>query len=128
MFNNLTALTLTHALCVDPADTAAATSAYIDVRGYEGQIGVIVHNGTIGAGGTLTPTFLTATDGSATGEAAVVPLGGALTARSTSNDPLIEMAVFNVEQLKGYLKIVGTVATDAGPVSYSIIGKKKYAG
>lgn len=124
----LSGLTTTIMLAVDPADTAAGTSGWVDVRGYEGQIGVIVANGTIGAGGTVTPTFETATDGSGTGNAAVVPVNGALTARTTSNDPLAEMAVFDVSQLKGYLKCIGTVATDAGPLSYVIIGQKKYPG
>lgn len=123
----LSACTATNILAaIDAADTAAATSAYIDVRGYEGQVGVIVNAGIADAG-SLTVTFLTATDGSATGEAAIVPVGGALTVMTTSNDPLTQLAVFDVTQLKGYLKVVGTVATGGVLVGYTLIGQKKYA-
>jgi len=123
----LDSLTAIYALATDPADTAAATSGYIDVRGFEGQIGVVITNGTIGAGGSVTWTFLTATDGSATGEVAITPVNGTPTVATPSNDPLTQIAVFDATQLKGFLKVVGTVATDAGPLAYTIIGVKKYA-
>jgi len=120
-------LTPIYLLGVDPADTAAATSAYVDVRGYEGQIGVVITNGTIGAGGSVTWTFLTASDSGGTGEASVTPISGTPTVASTSNDPLTQIAVFDCTQLAGFLKVVGTVATDAGPLTYTVIGVKKYA-
>jgi hypothetical protein len=120
-------LVITHALATDPVDTTAATSAYIDVNGYEGQVGVSIHNGIIGAGGSVTWTFLTAVDDEGTGEAGVVPVGGALTVANEANEPLAQMAVFDSTQLKGFLKVVGTVATDAGPLTYTIIGQKKYS-
>ena len=127
MLRNLGAWTITHALAVDPADTAAATSAYIDVGGYEGQIGVVVHNGIIGTNGSVAYTFLTASDDEGTGEAAVVPVNGALTTANEANEPLAQIAVFDVTQLKGFLKVVGTVTTDSGPTTYTILGEKKYA-
>lgn len=111
---------------VSAADTAAATSAYVDVTDFEGQLAVIIDVGVVAAG-SLTVTFLTATDGSATGEAAIVPVGGALTAITTSNDPLVQVAVFDCTQLKGFLKVVGTVVTGAVLVSYTAFGIKKYA-
>jgi hypothetical protein len=113
---------------IDAADTAAATSAYADgdVRGFEGQLAVIVQTGIADAG-SITYTFLTATDASATGEAAVVPINGALTVVTTSNDPLTQVAVFDCTQLKGFLKVVGTVATGGVLVSYTAFGLKKYA-
>lgn len=123
----LDALTATYALATDPADTAAATSGYIDVSGYEGQLGVVLTNGTIGAGGSVTWTFLTATDSGGNGEASVSPISGTPTVATPSNDPLSQIAVFDCTQLKGFLKVVGTVATDAGPLAYTIIGLKKYA-
>jgi hypothetical protein len=111
---------------IDAADTAAATSAYVDVTDFEGQLAVIVQAGIADAG-SLTVTFLTATDGSATGEAAIVPISGALTVVTTSNDPLTQVAVFDCTQLKGFLKVVGTVATGGVLVSYVAFGLKKYA-
>ncbi len=127
MLTNLTGLTATHMLAVDPADTAAATSAYIDVRGYEGQVFVSIHNGIIGAGGSVAYTFLTATNSQAANEAAVTPLNGAMTTATESNEPLAQFAVFDASQLKGFLKVVGTVTTDSGPTTYTFYGRKKYA-
>lgn len=109
------------------ANTAAATSAYVDVRGFEGQIAVVVDTGIL-VDGTATYTFDTATDSGATGTAAVVPLGGALTVVTTSNDPLLQIAVFDCTQLKGFLRIVGTKsAAGAFQVGANVIGLKKYA-
>jgi hypothetical protein len=122
----LTPLSLLNA--VDAANTAAATSAYVAVTGYEGQVAVVVDVGVIDDG-SLTVTFLTASAGDGTGEASIVPVGGALTAITTSNDVATYVAVFNVSQLLGYLKVVGTKASAGGVlVSYSLIGRKKYLG
>lgn len=123
---NISSLTPKLALAVDPADTTAATSAYIDVKGYEGQVGVSISNGIIGAGGSVTWTFKTATTSQGAGEADVTPISGTPTVASESNEPLTQMVVFNATQLKGYLKVIGTVATDAGPLTYTILGMKKY--
>jgi hypothetical protein len=124
---NISALKPTVALAVDPADTTAATSAYIDVKGYEGQVGVVISNGVIGSGGSVTWTFKTATTSQGAGEADVTPISGTPTVASEANEPLTQICVFNASQLKGYLKVIGTVATDAGPLTYTIIGMKKYA-
>jgi hypothetical protein len=110
---------------LDAANTAAATSAYVQVAGYEGQVEVHVNVGVIDDG-SLTVTFLTASDGSGTGEAAVVPINGALTAITTSNDNDAYIAIFDVNQLKGYLKVVGTKASAGGVlVGYHLVGRKK---
>jgi hypothetical protein len=122
---SLTAVTLLAA--VDAANTAAATSAYVDVRGFEGQIAVILDTGILDDG-TVTYTFDTATDSGATGTAAVVPITGAPTVVTTSNDPLVQIAVFEATQLKGFLRVVGTKASAGGVlVSYTAVGIKKYA-
>jgi hypothetical protein len=125
---NLDSLTATLALAVDPADTAAATSAFIDVQGYEGQIMVGVTNGIIGAGGSVTWTFATAVDDEGTSPTTIVPVSGALDVASEANgDANAQLAVFDVSQLEGFLSVIGTVATDAGPLTYTIYGQKKYA-
>jgi len=120
-------LTFTRARSVDPADTAAATSAYIDMRGYEGQIACTITNGIIGAGGSVVYTFLTATNDQGSGEAALTPIGGALATANEANEPLCQTAVFDATQCKGYIKVVGTVTTDSGPTTYVFSGLKKYA-
>lgn len=124
---NISVLSPKLALAVDPADTNGATSAYIDVKGYEGQVGVVISNGVIGSGGSVTWTFLTATTSQGSGEAPVTPISGTPTVASEANEPLTQIVVFNASQLKGYLKVVGTVETDAGPLTYTIIGMKKYS-
>jgi hypothetical protein len=123
----LDSLTATLALATDPADTAAATSTFKDVQGYEGQIAVVISNGIIGAGGSVTWTFATSTVDEGTSPTTIVPVGGALAVANEANEPLTQIAVFDVSQLKGFLSIIGTVATDAGPLTYTIIGQKKYA-
>lgn len=123
----LDSLVATLALAVDPADTAAASSAFVDVQGYEGQVAVVISNGIIGAGGSVTWTFQTSTVDEGTSPATIVPVGGALAVANEANEPLTQIAVFDVSQLQGFLKVIGTVATDAGPLTYTIIGRKKYA-
>jgi hypothetical protein len=109
---------------VSAANTAAATSAWTQVTGYEGVIGVLINIGIIT--GTIDFTFATATDGSGTGSAAIVPLGGALTQITTSNDDGTPyLALFDSRALKGYLQVIGTIATGPALVSYTIIGRKK---
>jgi hypothetical protein len=125
IFESITGVTLLAS--ASAANTAAATSAYVDVRGFEGQIAVIVDTGIL-VDGTVTYTFDTATDASATGTAAVVPVNGALTVVTTSNDPLVQIATFDCTQLKGFLRIVGTKsAAGAFQLGVTVVGLKKYA-
>lgn len=124
---HIAALTAKVALApVDVTNTASGTSAFIDVTGYEGQLGVLIVSATIGSGGTATYTFQTATDDEGTGVATITPVATPVVA-SEANDPLVQICTFNTTQLKGFLKVIGTVETDAGLSSYLIIGQKKYA-
>jgi len=124
---NLSGYRATRLLSIDPTDTAGATSPFVDVTGYEGQIAVIITNGIIGAGGSVTWTFATSTVDEGTSPTTIVPVGGALAVANEGNEPLVQVAVFNVSQLKGFLSVIGTVATDAGPLTYVVFGQKKYA-
>jgi len=110
--------------CVSAANTAAATSGWIQVSGYEGIIALVINTGIIT--GTITYTFNTATDGSGTGSAGITPLGGALTQVTTSNDDDVPyIALFDSRALKGYIQVVGTIVTGPALVSYSLLGRKK---
>lgn len=111
---------------VSAADTAAATSAFVEIPDSEGQVAVVVATGAVAAG-SITYTFQTASDVGGTGVATIVPLGGALTAVTTSNDPLCQVAVFDATQLKGWLKVIGTVVTGAVLVNYTAFSIPKYA-
>jgi hypothetical protein len=123
--SQLTALSAVKVLnSVSAANTAAATSGWIAVTEYTGHIAVVINTGIIT--GTIDYTFKTATDGSGTGEAALVPLGGALAQVTTSNDdgtPYI--AVFDTRKLLGYIQVIGTIATGPAVISYQLIGRKK---
>lgn len=109
---------------VSAANTAAATSAWTAVTGYEGEVAVIIGVGIIT--GTLDITFSTNTSGSDTGATAVVPKGGAIAQITTSNDDVVHIAVFDSTQLRGHLKVVGTVGTGPALIHYSLLGRTKY--
>lgn len=111
---------------VSAADTAAASSAFVEIPDSEGQVAVLVQTGAVAAG-SITYTFQTASDVGGTGAATIVPIGGALTAVTTSNDPLTQVAIFDPAQLKGWLKVIGTVVTGAVLVSYTVFSIPKYA-
>lgn len=124
--NQMAALSATKVLnAVDAANTAAATSPWVAVSNFDGEIAILISTGILDAG-SITYTFATATDGSGTGSAAIVPEGGALTQVTTSNDdgdP--QIAVFDARKLKGYIQVIGTVVTGGALVSYTLVGRKK---
>jgi hypothetical protein len=110
---------------VSAAATANATSAWVDVRGYEGDVQLTINTGAIT--GTVTYTFQTATDSSGTGARTIVPNEGALTVVTTSNDdPNCQKATFEARNLDGFIKGTGTIVTGPALVAYSLTGRKKY--
>ena len=120
------ALTRTKMLAaVSAANTAAASSAYIDVRGYEGQVSVEISQGIVV--GTVDYTFSTNDAANSSGATLIVPLGGALAQITTSNDDAHYTAVFDAKQLRGYLSVVATVVTGPSIASLTFVGRKKYA-
>lgn len=123
--SQITALSAVKVLnSVSAANTAAATSGWIQVSNYEGLIGLLLSTGIIT--GTITYTFETATDGSGTGAAAITPLGGALTQLTTSNDDGTPyLALFDTRKLTGYIRVIGTIVTGPALISYTILGRLK---
>lgn len=123
---NMEALTVTEILnSVSCANTAAATSAAIDVRGYEGQIMVVISVGVIT--GTVDFTFEDADNSGFTGNAAITPVGGAIAQITTSNDDAVYVAVFPATQPRGWIKVIGTIGTGPALLSYTLVGLKKNA-
>ena len=106
-------------------DTAAFTSAWIDVRGAEGDLMVLLNVGTVTAG-SVAPVIETASDGSATGLAEITPNEGAFTTVTTSNDPLMEKRTFDARNSKGFIRIKGTVTTGPVDASATLFHRKKY--
>jgi len=107
------------------ANTAAATSAWIDVRKYEGDL-VVVSNAGIVTAGSLTPTIEDATDGSGTGAATVTPTEGAFTAVTTANDPLHEKRTIPAGAVRGWIRYVGTIVTGPAQIGASLLAHPKY--
>lgn len=107
------------------ANTAAATSAWIDVRKYEGDLVIVSQVGTVTAG-TVTPTIEDATDGSGTGGAGITPNEGAFTVVTTSNDPLTEKRTINASAVRGWIRYVGTIATGPADAGVVLLSHPKY--
>jgi|SRR5262245_837319 len=108
---------------VSAANTAAATSAWIDVRGFEGDVDVLLHTGVVG-GGSVTWSFQTATDNAGTGARTITPNNGAPTVVTTAN---IQKATFESRNFDGWLRVTGTIVTGPAVVGLSAVGRKKYA-
>jgi hypothetical protein len=110
---------------VDAADTAAATSGWVDCRKYEGDLVFTVMTGVVDAG-SVTWTFEHATAADGSGNVAIVPTEGALTAVTTSNDPLTQKCTIPATAVGGWVKVIGTIVTGGALVSVSMLAHPKY--
>lgn len=104
------------------ADTAAATSTWVDISAYDGPIFVIAAVGTVTAG-QIAGKIQTATDASGTGAADVV----SFTTVTTSNDPKVEVQVIDSANLKSHIAYIGTVTTGPVDAAVSILACSQYA-
>lgn len=100
---------------VSAANTAAATSGWIDARDAEGDIMFVVQNGALT--GTCVWTIEHATDNSGTGGAAITPNEGAF-ATVTANS--VQKRTISANTCKGFVRCVGTIVTGPTLVSASI--------
>ena len=109
---------------LDPAsaaNTAAATSGWVDVREAEGDI---VFSNQVGAlTGSITWTIEHASDGSGTGAAAITPNEGAYTAGAATQ---IQKRTVNASAVAGWVRCVGTIGTGPALVAASISYHPKY--
>jgi hypothetical protein len=120
---NLQALTQKTLLsAVSAANTAAATSSYIDVREYEGDIQIMINTGAITGSNTI--TFDTATDSGGTGSTGITPNEGAVAVINTANQ--IRECTINANATLGFLRIVGTIVTGPNLISATLQGHPKY--
>jgi hypothetical protein len=94
---------------VSAANTAAATSGWIDVRKMVGDIVVVVQAGAIT--GSIAWTLEDATDGSGTGGAGITPNEGAFAAVTANT---VQRRTVNANAHRGWIRCVGTIVT--GPV------------
>lgn len=109
---------------INAAATANATGTAVDISGYEGHL-VIVQNVGVVTGGSIAGKIQTgdAADGS---DAADVT-GATFTTVTTSNDPKIEKITVECNNLKKYIRYLGTVTTGPAQVAVEMIGKPKYS-
>lgn len=110
---------------VSAAATANATSSWIDVREYEGDLVFVVQTGVVTAG-QIVWTIEHASDGSGTGGAGITPNEGAFTTVTTSNDPLTEKRTVPANAVAGWVRVVGTITTGPALVSASLSARPKY--
>lgn len=106
---------------VSAANTAAATSAWVDVRGAEGDIEFINQVGALT--GSITWTIEDATDGSGTGAAAMTPNEGAYAAGAANQ---IQKRTVSAKATRGFVRCVGTIVTGPALVAVSIQRHPKY--
>jgi hypothetical protein len=120
--------TLTQTQLLTPAsaaNTAAATSAWVDASAYEGDLLFSLSVGAV-TGGSVTWTVEDATDGSGTGAATVAFNEGAATQVTTANDPLTQKRTINASKIRGFVRVVGTVVTGPALVSATMFAHPKY--
>ena len=107
---------------ISAANTAAATSAWIDVREAEGDIVFTNQMGVLTAG-SLTWTIEDATDGSGTGAAGITPNEGAYAAGASNQ---IQKRTLNASAVRGWVRCVGTIVTGPALVGVHIAYHPKY--
>lgn len=121
--NEAQAATLTKLLSpVSAANTAAATSAWTDVRDAEGDILLSVMTGAVT--GSITWTVEHASDSGGTGGAAITPTDGAFTAGAANQT---QKRCLNAGSVAGWVRVVGTIVTGPSLVSAAAAYRPKTA-
>ena len=100
---------------VSAANTAAATSAWVDVRAAEGDLVFTTQLGAVT--GSITWTIEDATDGSGTGSAGVTPNEGAFAAGAANQ---IQKRTINAGAVRGWVRVVGTIVTGPSLVAANV--------
>lgn len=119
--NEAQALSLTTLLAsVSAANTAAATSGWVDVRRFEGDVVVVLLPGAIT--GSLTPSIEDATDGAGTGAAAITPNEGAYTALAAN---VARKYTIKASATRGFIRFVGTIVTGPALIGAAYGGRLK---
>lgn len=105
---------------VSAANTAAATSAWVDVRNAEGDL---VFGNQVGAlTGSITWTIEHASDSGGTGAAAITPNEGAYAAGAANQ---AQKRTVSASAVQGFVRCVGTIVTGPALVAASILYRPK---
>lgn len=105
---------------VSAANTAAATSGWVDVRKYEGDIQIVIQTGAIT--GTLSWGVEDATDGAGSGGAAFAPDDGQPGAASANT---VVKRTIKAKSTRGWIRVVGTIVTGPSLVAAHIAAHPK---
>ena len=105
---------------VSAANTAAATSSWIDARDAEGDIVFINQVGALT--GSITWTIEHASDSGGTGAAAIVPNEGAYASGAANQ---VQKRTVSASAVQGFVRCVGTIVTGPALVGASIIYRPK---
>lgn len=105
---------------VSAANTAAATTPWIDVRRFEGDVEVMLNAGAIT--GTLTPTLEQATDNAGAGGVPLVPNEGVLGAQAQNT---ARKVTFRSSATLGFVRVVGTIVTGPAILGVQMQGRPK---
>lgn len=105
---------------VSAANTAAATSAWTDVRDREGDLMFTVQTGALT--GSLVWTIEHASDGSGTGGAGITPNEGAFAAVTASQ---VQKRTVPASSVAGWVRVVGTIVTGPVLVAASVAARPK---
>lgn len=105
---------------VSAANTAAATSAWVDVRDREGDLMFVNQVGALT--GSITWTIEDATDGSGTGAAGVTPNEGAYAAGAANQT---QKRTVSAAAVRGWVRCVGTIVTGPALVAASLHARPK---
>jgi hypothetical protein len=122
MLNN-EAQAATTTLLLSPAsaaNTAAATSSWVDVSDSEGDIMFVNHVGALT--GSITWTIEHASDGAGTGAAAITPNEGAYSAGAATQ---VQKRTVSANAIQGFVRCVGTIVTGPAFVAVSVSRRKK---
>lgn len=106
---------------VSAANTAAATSSWVDVSAAEGDLMFVVQSGALT--GSITWTIEDATDGSGTGGAGITPTEGAFAAGAAN---AIQKRTIPAGAVRGWVRVVGTIVTGPVLVGASVSYHPKY--
>lgn len=106
---------------VSAANTAAATSGWIDARQYEGDLVFVNQVGALT--GSITWTIEDATDGSGTGAAGITPTEGAYAAGAANQ---VQKRTVSANAVRGWVRCVGTIVTGPALVAVTMLSRPKY--
>lgn len=105
---------------VSAANTAAATSGWVDVREAEGDVVFVNQVGALT--GSIAWTIEHASDGSGTGAAAITPNEGAYSAGAANQ---VQKRTVNANAVAGWVRCVGTIVTGPALVAASLMYRPK---